>query len=240
MTVSKTKFSAEEFSVAAEAFLDENNNKEAVKYYLNSLLLKRINPKALKGLGKAYRCLKKFDKAINALEKAKEITPFDAEIYSELGICYLGQGNCCKAVKHFIQAIKIDPNNTDTQIQLAVTHEVMGEEDMAIKIYQKIMETNPDCEKAYIQKASLLMQIEMFSDAIDVFTDILSMNPKYFRAYLGIGICLDKTGESIKAKRYYKKYLTLMPDAPNSMNVLRRLKDIANSNQNHSNFLKTV
>lgn len=231
---------AEKFTNTAEEFLFNNNNKEAIKCYLNSVLLKRLNPKAYKGLGKAYRSMKNFDKAISYLEKAKEIMPFDEEIYSELGICFLGKGLFCKAVKNFIQAIKLNPDNTDTQIQLAVTHEIMGEEDMAIKIYQKIMETNPDCEKAYIQKASLLMQLDMFKDAIDVFVDILSLNPKYYRSYLGIGICLDKLGETSKAKRYYKKYLTLMPEAPNKKNVLTRMEKINTSKTKVLSVLKIV
>ena len=178
--------------------------------------------------------------SISHVYQIQKNLPFDAEIYSELGICYLGLGNCCKSAKHFIKAIKLDPNNTDTQIQLAVAHEIMCEEDMAIMIYQKIMETNPDCEKAYIQKASLLMQVERYNEAIDVFSDILTLNPDYYRSYLGIGICLDKLGETVKAKRYYKRYLRLMPDAPNAKNVIKRLEDILKASLKHENFLKIV
>ena len=89
MKAESKKISAEEFSSVADAFFTENNSREAIKCYLNSVLMKRINPKAYKGLGKAYKSLKKFDKAADAFEKAKKMTPFDAEIYSELGICYL-------------------------------------------------------------------------------------------------------------------------------------------------------
>lgn len=231
---------ADEYNYTAEELLDGNNCKDAVKYYLNSLLLKRVNPQAFKGLGKAYRNLKKFDRAISALEKAKEIDSEDAEIYSELGICYLAKGNFCCAVHNFITSIKLNPNNTDTQIQLAVTHEIMGEEDMAIKIYQKIMETNPDCEKAYIQKASLLMELEMYNDALDTFLDILDLKPDYSRAYLGIGICLDKLGEISKAKRYYKKYLVSMPESANSREVFKRLKDLSSQLSSKENILKFV
>ena len=240
MNAENIQFNADELSSTAEELLYNNKSKEAIKYYLNSVLLKRLNPKAFKGLGKAYRSMKKFDKAVSALEKAREMSPCDEEIYSELGICYLGQGKFCKAVKNFIQAIKINPSNTDTQIQLAVTHEIMGEEDMAVKIYQKITETNPDCEKAFIQKASLLMQLEMFREAMDVFFDILDINPKYYRSYLGIGICLDKIGEASKAKRYYIKYLTLMPDAPNKQNVLTRLEKLKKNNPEKTAVLKIV
>ena len=149
MTLSNNlEISAETFTDRAEKFFSENENKKAIKCYLNSVLIKRLNPKAYKGLGIAYRNDKKYDKAIFALEKAKEMSPFDAEIYSELGICYLAQGNICKAVKHFIKAIKIKPDNFDTQIQLAMAHEIMEEPEMALMIYQRIIEKNPVFIKA--------------------------------------------------------------------------------------------
>lgn len=232
--------SAEECMAAAEAFFTENNASEAVKYYLHSVLMKRLNPQAYKGLGKAYYSLKKYDKAIDAFEKALEISSFDAELYSELGICYMAKGNCCKAVRNIMQAIKIEPKNTDYQIQLAVCHEIMEEEDMAIMIYGKITETNPDCRKAYVQKASLLMKLERFDDALDVFRSILKVDKTYYRAYLGIGICFDKFGDLAMAKRYYKKYLKLMPDAVNSNSVTQRLFEINKKQPIRQNFLKVV
>ncbi|MBQ2645628.1 tetratricopeptide repeat protein [bacterium] len=240
MNVNNQQISAEEFSSTADIYFSENKNQEAIQCYLHSIFLKRVNPQAYKGLGKAYRSLKKFDKAIISLEKAKNADSFDAEIYSELGICYLAKGEFHLAMKNLIQSIKLAPNNTDTQIQLAVAHEIIGEEDMAVQIYQKIMETNPDCEKAYIQKATLLIQLELYSDAICVFKDILELNKKYYRSYLGIAICLDKLGETQRAKRYYKKYLKFMPDGVNKNNVIKRLANIPNFETKHNNFLKIV
>lgn len=111
---------------------------------------------------------------------------------------------------------------------------------MALQIYQKIMETNPEYQKAYIQKASLLMQMGYFEEAGDVFRAILKINPQYYRAYLGIGICFDKIGEHSKAKRYYKKYLTLKPEAINFVSVKNRLDALTQAEPAKENFLKLV
>ena len=144
------------------------------------------------------------------------------------------------AAKNIIKSIQLDPENTDTQIQLAVCHEIMGEEEMAIMIYGKITETNPDCRKAYIQKATLLMKLDRFEDAIDVFRSILKVDKNYHRAYLGIGICFDKFGDTSMAKRYYKKFLKLMPDAVNAKTVMQRLFEINQKQPVKENFLKVV
>ena len=60
MTLSNNlEISAETFTDRAEKFFSENENKKAIKCYLNSVLIKRLNPKAYKGLGIAYRNEKK-------------------------------------------------------------------------------------------------------------------------------------------------------------------------------------
>lgn len=238
--MSNAVLKADDFAEAAEEFFSNNQNKEAIKMYLNSILMKRFNPKAYKGLGKSYRNLKQYDKAIDAFEKAKRITPCDAEIYSELGICYLAENDFEKAVKNFIKAIKINPENPDTQIQLAITHEVMGEEDMALMIYQKITETAPEYKKAYIQKATLLMKLERFEEAIDVFLLILKLDAEYHRAFLGLGICFDKINQGIQAKKFYKKFLKAQPSSINTGNIQNRLYFLTKANSVEKNLLKIV
>lgn len=223
-----------------EDFNFENKIHFEIKQHLNSILMERLNPDAYKNLGIAYRNIKKFDKAICALEKAKKLSPFDYQIYSELGICYLGTGNLCKSAKMLIKAIKLNPYNTDIQIQLALVHEAMEENDMALCIYQKVIETNPSCVKAYVQKAALYLQQQDFEEAENLFRIIAKNFPDYNRAYLGMAICCDKLGKKDKAKRFYKKYLQLSPDALNCQSVMDRLSDIIYNQTAGKNFLKTV
>lgn len=227
-------------AVLAEINNMDSHFKEEIKKNLYSILLKRLNPDAYKSLGIAYRNLNKYDKAIMALEKAKNLTPFDWQIHSELGICYLAKGNFCKSSKELIQAIKLNPDNTDIQIQLALVHEAMGEIEMAFAIYQKIIETNPECLKAYVQKTALYLQEENFIEAKNLFRIIIRNFPEYNRAYLGMAICCDKLGNKDKAKRFYKKYLQLTPDAINSQNVQERISTISFCQNNTKNFLKIV
>ena len=116
----------------------------------------------------------------------------------------------------------------------------MGETEMAFAIYQKIMETNPECLKAYVQKAALYLQEENFAEAKNLFRIIIKNFPDYARAFLGMAICCDKLGNHDKAKRFYKKYLQLSPDAANSQNVQERLSTIMFNQNSDKNFLKIV
>ena len=80
----------------------------------------------------------------------------------------------------------------------------------------------------------------MYEDACKVFKTILKINPDYYRSYLGIGICFDKLGESAKAKRYYRKYLNLKPEAYNFISVKNRLISLLPDEPVKKNFLKIV
>lgn len=232
--------SAENFINLAEELFAENNFELAAKYFLNSILVQRVNPLAYKGLGKTYANLKKYDKGIEALKKAKENLNYDAEIYSHLGVCYMGKGNFCFAARNFIKAIQLDPQNTDYQIQLAICHEIMGEDEMAISIYDRIISVAPQCFKAYIEEAALLMKLELFAEAADVFCNLLKVNKKYYKAYLGLAICFDKIGDSSLAQRYYKKYAKLMSSSSNCRDVLNRILEIRKEKPSKENFLKVV
>ena len=102
------------------------------------------------------------------------------------------------------------------------------------------METNPECLKAYVQKAALYLQEENFAEAKNLFRIIIKNFPDYARAFLGMAICCDKLGNHDKAKRFYKKYLQLSPDAANSQNVQERLSTIMFNQNSDKNFLKIV
>lgn len=177
-------------------------------------------------LAKSYKKLKKYDKAINNLNKAKSISSFNSEIYYELGINYLFKDEMDIARKNFIRTIKLDDENLRAQLQLAVSHELMGEDFMAIDIYKTIIEKKPDYMMAYNHLASLYMEFEMFEDAAKLFYRALEIQPDYYRANLGLGLCFDKMKKYSLAVRFYKKYIARKPKNETSHALASRIYDI--------------
>ncbi|MDD3437143.1 MAG: tetratricopeptide repeat protein [Candidatus Gastranaerophilales bacterium] len=212
--------------VKADALRLANYYKEAVGRYLNSILIDRDNADAYYGLGICYKNLNKFQKAIEALEKARKIREMDFSICYELGVCYLLSGEICLAMQNLVKSLKLNPKNINAQIQLAIAHEISEENDMALMIYQKIIETSPKYIKAYNHKSALLMSMEEYYEASIVFNQVLKINPDYYRAYLGIGICFDKLGKLSDAVRYYRKFLNYKPNSHHAPVVRTRLSEI--------------
>lgn len=209
----------------ANKLLEKENYKEAASKYLNALLFDRNNAKMYYKLGLCYKHMKKYDKAIQALEKSIEIQK-DYDTYFELGVCFLLKGIPCGAIRNFVCAIKMKPDSPDAILQLGISHELCEEYDMALMIYQKLIENSPEYIKAYDYKSSLLMKMDRYKEASGVLSKIMKIDSTYSKAYVGIGICFDKLGKKTGAQRYYRKYLS-GPTDPNQVSfVLSRMKKL--------------
>lgn len=230
---------AYKFLVKADALRLNKMFQESVKHYLSALMIERNNIQIYIGLAQSYLHLENTDKAIETLEKARNIEPNNPDIPFEIGKCFLRMGLPCVAVVNLKEAILLDKNNIEAQLQLAVAHELMEEYEIALMIYQRIMEKNPSFLKAYQHKAALLVELKQYKEAASVFVQLIKINPQYYKAVLGIGICFDKMGKTSSAIRYYKRFLTLKPNSKNAPDVISRLRQIQKAHSvSKENFLK--
>ena len=232
-TVQKTKIN--ETLKKGDEYMQKHMPKEALNEYLKTLFSEKRNPKSYLGVSRAYKELKEYDKAIKHLEKAKNIGPFDYEIYYELGFNHLLNTDFEKATKNFRKTIKLNPDFLNAQVQLAISHELMDEPEMAYKIYEKIIEEKPDFIIAHNHKAGLLMSMGDFEEAARIFFDILRIDDEYFRAYLGLGICFDKMEKYSYAVRFYKKYIEKNPEGEAVKSIASRIIDICSVTKDRTN-----
>ncbi len=177
-------------------------------------------------LSKSYKKAQKYDKAIKNLNKAREISSFNPEIYYELGINHMLMEEADFARKNFIRSIRLDDDNLKAQLQLAISHELIGEDFMAIDIYKTIIEKNPTYVMAYSHLAGLYMELNMFEEGAKLFHQILNIQPDYYRANLGLGLCLDKMEKYNLAIRFYKKYITKKPNSKTSRSLAGRIYEL--------------
>lgn len=230
ITKTKDKFKSAAYRQFLKADVLRNSAcfKESIKYYLSSILIDRYNYKTYLGLGIAYKSEGRYEKAIDALEKAKKISYFTADIHFELGICYLYSNHPCEAINSLKNAILLDRNNLQAQLQLAIAHEYIKEPDMAILIYQTIIENDPSFLSAYNHLAAIYMNFEEFKSAGNVFAQILKMNPDYYKAHLGLGICFDKMSQKSGAVHYYKMYMDKKPHSHHCDRIKKRITKLEN------------
>lgn len=225
---SKSKSIAYRQYLKADVLRNSACFKESIKYYLSSILIDRFNYKTYMGLGIAYKSEGRYEKAIEALEKAKKMSYFSSDIHFELGICYLYARKPCEAINSLKNAILLDRNNLQAQLQLAIAHEFIEEYDMAILIYETIIENDPTFISAYNHLAAVYMNFEEYKSAGNVFAQILKINPDYYKAHLGLAICFDKMSQNPRAVHYYKMYMEKKPHSHHCEKIKKRVSKLQN------------
>ena len=95
-------------------------------------------------LGHVYFDTEKFDKAINAYEKALKLNPSNADVLTDLGIMYRRSGQFRKAIEKFDKAVAVDPKHENARLNkgIVLMHD-LSDRDGAIRAWEDLLEINP-------------------------------------------------------------------------------------------------
>lgn len=135
----------------------DNGNKAGAEANF-ALALKDAKKKDLEGLiavgrGYTYSTKPDFKKAIEVLNKAKEINPNDAQVQLALGDAYNGDKNQNEAYTAYRSAFQLDPSLLRAKMQLGVLLKRAKSYDEAIKAYNEVIAINPNYGPVYRELA---------------------------------------------------------------------------------------
>lgn len=116
---------------------------------------KKKDIEGLVGIGRAYTYSTKpnFKKAIEVLNKAKEINPNDAQVQLALGDAYYGDKNQNDAYTAYRSAFQLDPTLLRAKMQLGVLLKGAKSYDEAIKAYNEVIAIDPNYGPVYRELA---------------------------------------------------------------------------------------
>jgi tetratricopeptide (TPR) repeat protein len=113
--------------------------------------------------------IENYDKAIEALEKCKNIQPENPIVFFELGKNYLSQKKYKDAYDNFEKVTKIDPKNRWAWVGLYDVCYDTRDYNQAIIIVQKLVEFKPDYREDLV---SLYMNTQQFDKALDLINEL--------------------------------------------------------------------
>ncbi len=113
--------------------------------------------------------IENYDKAIEALEKCKNIQPENPIVFFELGKNYLSQKKYKDAYDNFEKVTKIDPKNRWAWVGMYDVCYDTRDYNQAIVIVQKLVEFKPDYREDLV---SLYMNTQQFDKALDLINEL--------------------------------------------------------------------
>lgn len=168
------------------------------------------------------------DKAIEAIEKAKKLSPDDLSLLvSEANIRYK-TGNIEKYRELIEEALNIDPDNVELLFNLGVVAADQKNVEAAKKYYNKAIELDPTYTKAKMNMAALILDQE--KNIIDEMNE------------LGSSAADDKKYDELKENRQqlYKEaipYLTSILDVePDNLGAVKTLMNIYSAIDDMPNY----
>ena len=134
---------------------------------------------ALKGRGKYYYESGQMDKALQDLDKALEVYPDEAAIYTLRGNIFRDQKEYEKSLTSYSQAIELEPDIPTHYNNRANTYIRTGKSELAFKDYQKCLELEPKHKEAlnnlgayYHSKSDYELAFKSYSEALLAFPDL--------------------------------------------------------------------
>ena len=133
-----------------------------------------------------------------------------ADIYVEMGVAYMRDGQPAIALKKLKKGISLDPKNAEAYNVMGILYERLGELELAGENYSKAVKLQP--QDPYIRNAqgSFFCKQGLYDKAEAEFESALR-NPLYptpWVAMTNAGLCAERAGDMVVAEQYYRQALT--------------------------------
>ena len=134
-----------------------------------------------------------------------------ADIYVNLGIAYMREGQSDIALQKLHRGLDLDPDNAQAHNVIAILYERLGQSEKASEHYQdavRLAPKNPYIHNAY---GSYLCKQKKYSEADTSFNQALK-NPLYTTPWIALtnaGICKLQDENIDQAETYLRQALTL-------------------------------
>lgn len=133
---------------------------------------------------------KRFDQAVNHINKALAEMPDDAQAHSNLGLALKDLNRFEEAAAHFKQALMLVPNNPKTHNSLGNIYRELGRFDDAIASYQQALVIQPAYVEAHHNLGGAFLYLERFADAVASLRQSLALKPDFAEARIDLGRAL--------------------------------------------------
>jgi protein O-GlcNAc transferase len=165
--------------------------------------------------------------ALDAMRRAAELLPHDAEAHSNLGDALREFGQLDEALASCRRALEIKPDYAAAHSNLGLVLHDLGQVQEALASYRRALALKPDLAEAHMGLGNALRDLGQLNEAAASHRRALAIKPDHAGAHCNLGIALQELGQLAAAVASYRRALELKPDYAeaysNLGNALREL-----------------
>jgi tetratricopeptide (TPR) repeat protein len=144
------------------------------------------HPFGWKVLGAVLKQMGKKSEAVNANQKAVELSPQGADAHNNLGITLKELGRLEEAETSLRQAIALKQDFSEAHFNLGNTLKELGRLDEAEESLRKVIALNPYHADAYNNLGNTLLKLKRSSESINCYKQAIKLKPDYLTARINL------------------------------------------------------
>ena len=169
------------------------------------------HPVALAELATTFRRLRRYEEALELLERQRRQRPDDFGVLADIGRCLSGLQRYREAEEVLRRALE-GLDNAPTRYELGVVLDRAGRLSDAIAEYRRALDHNPNHLEALNNLGVALAGQGRMDEAARRFERVLAVDPENADAHANLGLALAAAGARDDAARAFREALRLDPD----------------------------
>jgi len=188
---------------------ESGNFNETIKLALSLIKNFPNHSFAWKALALSYEKTGKISKSLDANQKAKELSPLDAEIHNNLGNVFKKLEKFDEAQNSYRQAILLKQNYTAAYYNLGNLLKELRRFDEAEKNYNQAIKFRSNFAEAFNNLGNLLTELRRFDEAENNYNQAIKFRPNYAEAFNNLGNLMSDFNRLDEAINSYKNSLRI-------------------------------
>jgi Flp pilus assembly protein TadD len=175
-------------------------------------------PEFLSSLGLALRQQGRNEEAFKVFDKALQLKPDDAEVWTHRGQVLVDLGHQADAITSFQHAYKLKPRQWDVARQCGIALHKLGRLEDAHACFDLCNEIRPNDIASLFMRSRSLFDMGRFEEALSDARQARTLDPAEPGICSHIGVILRSLGRDEEALTWYDQALALQPASVEALN----------------------
>lgn len=152
--------------------------------------------------------------ALQALHRAAQLMPQDAEAHANLGGALHDRGQWAPAAASLFRALALRPDDAGTLVDAANALKGLGRAREAIPLYRRAIELQPRLAEAHNNLGNVLRNLGEHREAASLYARAVELQPSSTESHCNLGNALLELGRIEAASESFRRALALQPEHP--------------------------